>query len=173
MIRLILGGARSGKSHYAEQLAMKSTKNVIYIATGEARDSEMQQRIQQHQHRRPSHWQTLEEPIELASVLTAHGKNTNCLLVDCLTLWLSNSLFNHVGELQEIIFKQQKDALLNCLADLNADVILVSNEVGNGIVPIDKMSRRFVDEAGCLHQQLARCCDEVILVTAGLAQVLK
>lgn len=173
MIRLILGGARSGKSHYAEQLAIKSTKNVIYIATGEARDPEMQQRIEQHQHQRPAHWLTIEEPIELAAVLTAQAKHTNCLLVDCLTLWLSNSLFNHAGELQEIIFKQQKDALLNCLTDANADIILVSNEVGSGVVPIDKMSRRFVDEAGRLHQQLAHCCDEVILVTAGLAQVLK
>jgi adenosylcobinamide kinase/adenosylcobinamide-phosphate guanylyltransferase len=173
MIRLVLGGVRSGKSCYAEQLAKNSTKKVIYIATGRAGDEEMRQRICLHQQRRPSEWLTLEEPIKLASVLKAHAQKQNCLLVDCLTLWLNNSLFTHAGELQEMIFKQQKKELLACLTDLKADVIFVSNEVGSGIVPMNKMSRRFVDEAGHLHQQLAQRCDQVVLVTAGLAQVLK
>jgi len=173
MTRLILGGMRSGKSFYAEQLAKKSNKNVFYIATAQAGDDEMQQRIRQHQHRRPSEWQTIEEPIKLASVLTRYNQRQNCLLVDCLTLWLSNCLFNQTGGLQEMIFRQQKNELLTCIADLKAEVILVSNEVGSGIVPIGKLSRHFIDEAGRLHQQLAQCCNQVVLVTAGLAQVLK
>ncbi len=173
MTRLVLGGVRSGKSHYAEQLAKNSKKNIFYIATAQALDNEMQQRIKLHQQQRPSTWQTLEEPIKLASLLITHGQERNCLLVDCLTLWLSNCLFNQTGGLQEMIFKQQKDELLACITNIKADVILVSNQVGYGIISIDKMSRRFVDEAGQLHQQLAQRCNQVILVTAGLAQVLK
>lgn len=173
MIRLVLGGARSGKSHYAEQLATNSNKKVIYFATAQAHDDEMQQRINQHRHRRPSNWQTIEEPIKLASVLKTHAQSKNCLLVECLTLWLNNILFNQQGKLQEMLFKQQSTELLTCIAELKTEVIFVSNEIGNGIIPIDKLSRRFIDEAGRLHQQLAQRCDHVVLITAGLAQVLK
>ncbi len=172
MISLILGGARSGKSAHAEQLAKDSSKEVIYIATGEARDEEMRQRIAHHQNSRPSAWKTIEEPVALASVLEQQAAG-HCLLVDCLTLWLSNILFDHHGALQENVFESQKAALLACLPELAADVIFVSNEVGCGVVPMDSMSRRFVDEAGRLHQHLAQRCDRVILVTAGLPQVLK
>ena len=173
MIYLVLGGARSGKSRYAEQLAIDSKKEVIYVATAEARDAEMQQRIQHHQASRPSSWETIEAPINLSSILKSEAQKNRCLLVDCLTLWLSNILFNQQGVLQESVFKSQKKGLLSCINDLKGDVIFVSNEVGHGIVPMDKMSRRFVDEAGHLHQQLAQQADNVILVTAGLAQVLK
>ncbi|NOQ34819.1 MAG: bifunctional adenosylcobinamide kinase/adenosylcobinamide-phosphate guanylyltransferase [Methylococcaceae bacterium] len=173
MISLILGGARSGKSSYAEAMAIASKKEVIYIATGEARDDEMRDRIIHHQNSRPAQWLTIEEPIELASVLKTQAQSEGCLLVDCLTLWLSNILFDRQGEMQEAVFNQQKTDLLACLTHLKGDVIFVSNEVGCGIVPMDKMSRRFVDEAGRLHQQLAECCDSVVLVTAGLPQVLK
>lgn len=173
MLRLILGGTRSGKSHYAEQLVIHSKKQGIYIATAEAADNEMQQRINRHQQRRPSNWLTVEEPIQLASILLAHNQPKNCLLVDCLTLWLNNILFNRHNECQESIFTQQIQALFHCLAELEAEVIFVSNEVGSGIIPMNALSRRFVDEAGILHQQLAQRCDQVVLVTAGLAQVLK
>lgn len=172
MISLILGGARSGKSSHAEQLAKDSGKEVIYIATGEARDEEMRQRIIHHQNSRPSAWQTIEESVALASVLKRHDAG-QCLLVDCLTLWLCNILFDAHGEFQEDVFMPQKNELLDCLPGLDADVIFVSNEVGCGVVPMDRMSRRFVDEAGRLHQQLAERCDSVVLVTAGLQQVLK
>ena len=118
MIRLVLGGVRSGKSYYAEQLAKNSAKKVIYIATDKGGDKEMQQRIYLHQQRRPTEWLTLEEPIRLASVLKTHAQQHNCLLVDCLTLWLSNSLFTPAGELQEMVFEQQKKELLTCLTDL-------------------------------------------------------
>jgi len=173
MKHLILGGARSGKSHYAEQLALASHKEVIYIATGTAGDTEMQMRIEKHQADRPQHWQTIEEPILLADVIERYANTRHCLLVDCLTLWLSNILFNPQGNYQEDVFLQQKQALLNELPHIHADIILVSNEVGSGIIPMDSMSRRFVDEAGRLHQQLARLCSHVTLVTAGLAQPLK
>lgn len=173
MAVLILGGARSGKSRYAESLAAKSAKSVFYIATGQARDEEMALRINRHRQERPEHWQTLEEPIELADLLKAHAQKNRCLLVDCLTLWLSNILFNEQGRLQESVFTQQSQALLETVPTLAGEVILVSNEVGLGVVPIDAMSRRFVDEAGRLHQQLARRCERVVLITAGLAQVLK
>jgi adenosylcobinamide kinase/adenosylcobinamide-phosphate guanylyltransferase len=173
MIRLILGGACSGKSHYAEQLALNSNKKVIYLATARAGDLEMHQRIAQHQHHRPSSWKTVEEPIQLASVLKTYAQPEYCVLIECLTLWLNNILFDQNGEWQPIIAKQQTAALFACLTHLAAEVIFVTNEVGSGIVPINQQSRRFVDEAGRLHQQLAQRCEQVVLVTAGLAQVLK
>ncbi len=173
MQHLILGGARSGKSLYAEQLAQASQKEVIYIATGTAGDAEMQTRIKQHQANRPQYWQTIEEPILLADVIEKYANTHHCLLVDCLTLWLSNILFDSQGDYQENIFLQQKQAFLNELPHLHADIILVSNEVGSGIIPMNNTSRRFVDEAGRLHQQLAKICSHVTLVTAGLAQSLK
>lgn len=173
MKHLVLGGARSGKSLYAEQLAQASQKEVIYIATGSAGDAEMQARIEKHQADRPQYWQTIEEPILLADVIERYANTRHCLLVDCLTLWLSNILFNSQGDYQEDIFLQQKQALLNELPYIHSDIILVSNEVGSGVVPMDSMSRRFVDEAGRLHQQLAKICTHVTLVTAGLAQPLK
>ncbi|WP_428354477.1 bifunctional adenosylcobinamide kinase/adenosylcobinamide-phosphate guanylyltransferase [Methyloprofundus sp.] len=173
MQHLILGGARSGKSHYAEQLAEASNKQVIYIATGSAGDNEMLERIAKHQAERPRYWETIEEPVLLADVISQYAGSNNYLLVDCLTLWLSNILFDAQGEYQEDIFLQQKQALLEIIPDLHTEIALVSNEVGLGVVPMDKMSRRFVDEAGILHQQLAKICSHVTLVTAGLPQALK
>jgi adenosylcobinamide kinase / adenosylcobinamide-phosphate guanylyltransferase len=170
---LVLGGARSGKSRYAENLATASQKTVIYIATGQAKDTEMAARIERHQQDRPVHWQTVEEPIQLSATLEMYAQDNRCLLVDCLTLWLSNILFNAQGQVQEAVFKQQSQALLNTVKTLAGQVIFVSNEVGQGVVPMDAMSRRFVDEAGRLHQQLAQRCEQVVFVTAGLAQVLK
>ncbi|MCK5872686.1 MAG: bifunctional adenosylcobinamide kinase/adenosylcobinamide-phosphate guanylyltransferase [Methylococcales bacterium] len=173
MVRLILGGARSGKSHYAEQLALNSGKKCVYIATAFAGDDEMRHRIILHQQRRPKHWTTIEESLHLAKILQKTAHEEVCILVDCLTLWLSNILFNQQGELQETVFKKQTTALLKSIKSLKGEVILVSNEVGGGIIPMDAMSRRFVDEAGLLHQQLAQRCDQVMLITAGLPQVLK
>ena len=173
MQHLVLGGARSGKSQYAEQLALANQKEVIYIATGTAGDKEMQLRIEKHQADRPKHWQTIEEPILLADTIERYANTRYCLLVDCLTLWLSNILFDAQGNYQEDIFLQQKQALLNELPYIHTDIILVSNEVGSGIIPMESMGRRFVDEAGRLHQQLAQLCSHVTLVTAGIALPLK
>ncbi len=173
MQHLILGGARSGKSRYAEQCAIATSKAVIYIATGTAGDPEMQTRIAMHKQSRPSHWQTIEEPILLADTLQHYAETPYCIIVDCLTLWLSNILFDAQGRYQEEIFKQQKQALLTLLPKISTETLFVSNEVGSGIVPINSMSRRFVDEAGRLHQQLAQLCTQVTLVTAGIPQILK
>ena len=152
MQHLVLGGARSGKSHYAEQLALASYQEVIYIATGSAGDDEMQARIGKHQADRPKYWQTIEEPILLADVIEKYANTRHCLLVDCMTLWLSNIMFNSQSDYQEDIFLQQKQALLNELPHLHCDIIFVSNEVGSGIIPMDSLSRHFVDEVGRLHQ---------------------
>ena len=173
MIELILGGARSGKSRYAEQLATTSGLPVIYLATAEAGDAEMQARIAHHQHRRPAHWQTLEEPIRLAAAIQQHAHAGVCLLIDCLTLWLSNVLFDKQGKLQNTVFETEKAALLSVLSQCKGRVIMVSNEVGLGVVAADAMTRRFVDEAGFLHQDLAGICQSVVLVSAGLPQKLK
>ncbi|MDD2740330.1 MAG: bifunctional adenosylcobinamide kinase/adenosylcobinamide-phosphate guanylyltransferase [Methylomonas lenta] len=173
MIELILGGARSGKSRYAEQLATASGLPVIYLATAEAHDTEMQARIAHHQHRRPADWQTLEEPIQLAAVIQQQADADVCLLIDCLTLWLSNVLFDKQGNLQNTVFETEKSALLAALSNCKGRVIMVSNEVGQGVVAADAMTRRFVDEAGFLHQDLAKICHSVVLVSAGLPQKLK
>ncbi|VAW60334.1 Adenosylcobinamide kinase / Adenosylcobinamide-phosphate guanylyltransferase [hydrothermal vent metagenome] len=169
MKQLILGGARSGKSRYAEEIAGKSGKKVIYIATATARDREMRQRISLHQQQRPAHWQLVEEPLNLAQVLHEHDQTGNCLLVDCLTLWLSNCLA--AGD--ENRLRQQQLELLTRVVELKSELLLVSNEVGQGIVPMGELSRKFVDESGRLHQRLAQVCDRVVFITAGLPQILK
>lgn len=169
MKELILGGARSGKSALAEQLALQSGGDVLYLATATAGDGEMSERIRQHQQRRPSHWRLLEEPVELAACLQTHAQPNTTILVDCLTLWLSNLLAAE----SDSLFEQQRTALLDCLPGLPGRILLVSNEVGMGIVPMGELTRRFVDEAGRLHQELAQICDRVTMVVAGLPQVLK
>ena len=169
MKQLILGGARSGKSKIAEKLANESGKQVIYIATGEVKDDEMQKRIHHHQKQRPSSWQTVEEPIMLANVLKKHDVNNVCLLVDCLTLWVTNCLLNA----NAMCWVEQRNALLDVLSSLQADIIFVSNEVGQGIVPLGEINRQFVDETGFLHQTLAQQCERVSFIVAGLPQLLK
>lgn len=173
MIELVLGGARSGKSRYAEQRAIDSGMQVVYIATAEAGDAEMKIRIKRHRQDRPQHWKTVEEPIKLAETIEKNSGDNICLLVDCLTLWLNNILFDKQGEIQLDLLEKETNALFNALCAFTGQVILVTNEVGLGIVAIDKMTRRFVDEAGFLHQKIASLSDRVVLVTAGLPQVLK
>lgn len=168
MKQLILGGARSGKSTYAQGLAEQSRQDVIYLATATAGDAEMAARIKQHQTNRPAHWQVIEEPVALAQVLQQQAAEDVCILVDCLTLWLSNLLARG-----DEILAQQKTALLHGLATVPGHIIFVSNEVGMGIIPMGELSRRFVDEAGFLHQQLAQACDTVTLMVAGLPYQIK
>ncbi len=169
MKHLVLGGMRSGKSRWAQQQAMRSMKEVIFIATAQVSDDpEMQSRIARHRAERPSHWQTIEAPIYLAAVLEAQQKSQNYLIVDCLTLWLTNLLLSKDKVLQE-----QQKLLLNVLANTHNEVILVSNEVGLGVIPMNALARRFVDEAGWLNQKVAEICDEVWMMTAGLPLQLK
>ncbi|WP_413283509.1 bifunctional adenosylcobinamide kinase/adenosylcobinamide-phosphate guanylyltransferase [Vibrio sp. MA40-2] len=168
-VELVIGGARSGKSSYAEQVAKQSEKPVIYIATSEVRDEEMAQRVAMHKAQRPSEWLVIEEPLELAETLKEYSRKDNCLLVDCLTLWLTNCLFSESAT----EWSDYKANFLQVIEQLPGQVLLVTNEVGCGVVPMGDMSRRFVDEAGWLHQAIAERVAKVTLVTAGLPLALK
>ncbi|EKT4466870.1 bifunctional adenosylcobinamide kinase/adenosylcobinamide-phosphate guanylyltransferase [Pseudomonas putida] len=169
MHNLILGGARSGKSRLAEQLAVASGLPVTYIATSQPLDGEMSERVQLHRQRRPSEWGLVEEPLALASVLRAQADTGRCLLVDCLTLWLTNLLM--LEDDQRLA--HERDALLDCLQTLPGTLILVSNETGLGVVPMGELTRRYVDLAGWLHQAVAERCARVVLTVAGLPLILK
>lgn len=169
MQQLILGGARSGKSRLAEQLASDSALDVIYIATSQPLDGELSQRVALHRQRRPDSWGLVEEPLELARALKDNAGPGRCLLVDCLTLWLTNLLM--LDDRQRLA--QERDALLDCLAELPGQIIFVSNETGLGVVPLGELTRRYVDEAGWLHQALAERCQRVVLTVAGLPLTLK
>ena len=169
MLQLILGGARSGKSRLAEKLAAESGCAVTYIATSQPLDGEMNERVRHHRERRPEHWALIEEPIELARVLRDNARADACLLVDCLTLWLTNLLM--LEDPQRL--NAERDALLECLADLPGEIVFVSNETGMGVVPLGELTRRYVDEAGWLHQALAERCQRVVLTVAGLPLTLK
>lgn len=173
MNELILGGARSGKSGYAENCASDSGLNVIYVATAQALDDEMQQRITHHQQQRPSHWQLIEEPIDLVSVIKNNIDDQTCILVDCLTLWLSNHLCSDKHKLQ--LEKNVDDliSLLNDTKNTKGKIIFVSNEISMGIVPMGEVNRQFVDEVGRLHQRLAEVCEHVILMVAGIPSHIK
>ena len=169
MLELILGGARSGKSRLAERLALESGLPVTYIATSQALDAEMAERIAHHRARRPADWALLEEPLTLARVLRENAAAERCLLVDCLTLWLTNLLLLD----DPVRLSEEREALLESLGDLPGRIILVSNETGLGVVPLGELTRRYVDEAGWLHQALAERCQRVTFVVAGLPMVLK
>lgn len=177
---LIIGGARSGKSAHAERLALEAGKPVVYIATAQAGDDEMRQRIEHHRARRDARWQTVEETLALGDAIARHASAQTVVLVDCLTVWLSNLLFAEGGEFPEIgtivppaCFAEQRERLLSALEQVSADVIVVTNEVGQGIVPQGAVSRWFVDEAGRLNQEMAARCDRVRLIVAGLPLMLK
>ncbi len=169
MKNLILGGVRSGKSRLAERLGGESGLPVTYIATATVQDEEMQARIAAHRAHRPAHWQLVEEALSLAPVLERHAIPGHCVIVDCLTLWLTNLLLTG----NETLFRAECDALLEQLPRLGGEIVFVSNETNMGVTPMGELSRRYCDEAGTLHQELARCCDRVILTVAGLPHVLK
>jgi|TARA_Y100001949_G_scaffold168312_3_gene166926 adenosylcobinamide kinase/adenosylcobinamide-phosphate guanylyltransferase len=169
MIELILGGARSGKTRLAERLAVESGLAVTYIATSQPLDGEMSERIAHHRSRRPPSWGLIEEPLALASILREHAHADCCLLVDCLTLWLTNLLM--LDDASRLV--EERDALLECLHELPGRVLMVSNETGLGVVPLGELTRRYVDETGLLHQALAERCQRVIFTVAGLPMTLK
>ena len=181
MNELILGGARSGKSLLAEQRAKASGRPVIYLATAQAGDGEMTRRIAHHRQRRPADWGCVEETLHLSAKLQALARPDTCLLVDCLTLWLSNLLFTgraasqaEAGQAVDCpLLRDETEALIAVLPQLPGQVILVSNEVGWGIVPMHPVSRLFADEQGRLNQRVAAVCERVTLVAAGLPLALK
>ncbi len=169
MKELILGGVRSGKSRYAEQRATDSGLEVVYVATATAGDDEMRARIATHRQRRAASWKLIEEPRALIHTLHEYATPDRCLLVECLTLWLTNLL----GAVPPTDMGAERQELVKLLPELPGHIILVSNEVGMGVVPLGELSRRYCDEAGLLHQELAQICDRVIVTVAGLPQVLK
>ena len=173
-IHLILGGARSGKSRLAEQTASaKNSESVTYIATAQALDDEMVERINQHQQQRPQTWQLIEAPLNLSGAIEQAFQQSPTVLVDCLTLWLSNCLCHDDVSMwpsQKKAFLQQLEAIQT---DDDKNLILVSNEVGHGIVPMGELSRQFVDQAGWLHQDIAKIAKQVDFVIAGISMPLK
>lgn len=182
MIALVTGGTRSGKSAFAEKYAAYLGSSGIYIATAQAYDKEMAQRIQLHQNRRRDcgfSWTTFEEPYELTATLQRLGTEADIqagkkvILVDCLTIWLTNWLLLAEKEANIDIVSSEIDALVNASADFSGHLLLVSNEVGSGIVPAYPLGREFRDLAGWLNQRLAQVCGQVFLVTAGIPLELK
>jgi adenosylcobinamide kinase/adenosylcobinamide-phosphate guanylyltransferase len=171
-IILVLGGARSGKSRYAETLAMGAAASATYIATAEAGDAEMAARIAEHRARRDNAgrvacWQTVEAPLALAAAIGARAAPDRPILVDCLTLWLSNLL--GAGRIVE----HESETLCAALRDAAGPVVLVANEVGLGLVPETPLGRQFRDAAGRLNQDIAALADRVVFIAAGLPLVLK
>ncbi|MFK8074938.1 MAG: bifunctional adenosylcobinamide kinase/adenosylcobinamide-phosphate guanylyltransferase [Granulosicoccus sp.] len=169
MKTLILGGMKSGKSRYAESLGVATNKKCTLIATATALDEEMAKRIQRHKDDRTPGVSTIEEPINLADALCTFSE-TDCVLIDCLTLWITNLL---VIDDDLASLKVQKHKFLESFKNAQCHVILISNETNMGIVPMDKLSRQYCDQIGILHQELAALCHEVTLMVAGLPLKIK
>jgi adenosylcobinamide kinase/adenosylcobinamide-phosphate guanylyltransferase len=165
-LTFVLGGARSGKSRYAEGLVMDCTPPWVYIATAEALDAEMSNRIAEHRRRRDDRWRTVDAPLDLPGAIAAHGSE-GPVLIDCLTLWLSNVML--AG--QDLSGEQQR--LITALSNANGSIVIVSNEVGFGIVPDNALAREFRDAQGRLNMQVAAIADRAVLIAAGLPLILK
>jgi adenosylcobinamide kinase/adenosylcobinamide-phosphate guanylyltransferase len=165
-LTFVLGGARSGKSRYAEGLVMDCTPPWVYVATAEALDGEMSNRIAEHRRRRDDRWRTVEAPLDLPGAIAAHGSE-GPVLIDCLTLWLSNVML--AG--RDLSGEQQR--LIKALSDANGSIVVVSNEVGFGIVPDNALARNFRDAQGRLNMQVAAIADRAVLIAAGLPLILK
>lgn len=171
-IYFILGGAKSGKTAFALALSEKHPEKRLYLATAEAWDDEMKDRIARHQAERGASWETIEEPLDPAKAIRgASAGDVSVILVDCLTLWLSNHLAGQGRAVEEII--ELTNDLIEAAAESDLPIIFVSNEVGQGIVPDNKLARTFRDLAGSVNQMVASKADEVYFVTAGIPTRLK
>ena len=166
---LIIGGARSGKSAFAERMCEDSDRVLVYVATSPRfdNDTEMVSRIEQHKARRGKRWQLVEEEINLPTVISTHSSSSNVLLIDCLTLWLNNIMYRDLDPAANLADLKQASL------ESKSKLVFISNEVGQGIVPAEALSRRFRDEQGRLNQILARHCDRVVEVRAGIPNLLK
>jgi adenosylcobinamide kinase / adenosylcobinamide-phosphate guanylyltransferase len=169
-VTLVLGGVRSGKSRYAQQLAEQS-RHVMFVATAKITDEEMRAKIQRHREDRPKDWLTVEEPLELAKVLAEHELNCEVIVVDCLTIFAAN-LLEATGEDSDAL-EQRIEALCAALQTVQCNVVIVSNEVGSGVVPAYPLGRRYRDLLGEINQRIARVADDVVLMVAGLPLALK
>ncbi len=172
-VTFILGGARSGKSAHAERLASDSARPVTYIATARIADAEFAARIAQHRARRPAQWRLVEAPLDLAGAIAAADAPGHCILVDCLTLWLANLLCPADGMPPRADYPERCAALDAALASAASKVIVVSNEIGLGVVPLGAATRLYVDELGRLNQRIAAAASEVAMMVAGLPLALK
>lgn len=174
-LTFILGGARSGKSAYAERLAGESGLPVTYIATARIGDSEFAERVKHHRERRPAHWTLLEAPLDLAGALRDADAQGHCVLIDCLTLWLANLLCppDATPDAAPPLPHAAFDAFDRALADVRGKVIVVSNEIGLGVVPLGSVTRLYVDELGRLNQRVAAASTRAVLMAAGLPLALK
>lgn len=170
---LVLGGARSGKSAFAERLAIDSGLEVTYIATAQVYDAEFAERIRLHQTRRPPQWMLVEEPFFLADALHRHARENRCLVVDCLTLWLAQWICTDCNPPADKRWEDERADMLAALQTLPGQIVLVSNEVGMGIVPLGEINRRFQDEQGRLNQLVAVACGQAVFMAAGLPLWLK
>jgi len=176
VIHLVLGGARSGKSLFAESLVKslevcRQGSTVTYIATATAEDDEMSSRISHHQKNRPESWGLIEEPFYLAPLIERLQQPEQIILIDCMTLWVSNWLCDDTKEFNG--WQTQSEAFLKAVSDSKANIVIVTNEVGSGIVPMGNLSRQFVDQAGWLNQKLTDTVGDVSLVIAGIPLALK
>jgi adenosylcobinamide kinase/adenosylcobinamide-phosphate guanylyltransferase len=169
-ITLVLGGVRSGKSRYAQQLAERESR-VIFVATAKDSDDEMHRKIERHRRERPAEWITVEEPLELVQVLAQKARDCDVMVVDCLTVFAAN-LLETEGDDQNAI-ERRVDALCVALQSARCSVVLVSNEVGSGVVPAYPLGRRYRDLLGEINQSVARIADDVVLMVAGLPLALK
>jgi len=168
---LVTGGTRSGKSTFAQTLANEGNGRKVFIATAEPLDQEMKRRIALHKKERPANWSTVEEPVQLAQTVKKCGEAYDVLLIDCLTLWISNLLVNKSMK-EKDIFEQISD-LVASLGEVPARVIMVTNELGMGIVPSNRLSRLYRDLVGKANQQVAREADEVYFLVSGIPMKLK
>jgi adenosylcobinamide kinase/adenosylcobinamide-phosphate guanylyltransferase len=169
MKHLVLGGVRSGKSAFAQEQIAVCGKPVCYVATSQVWDKDMADRVRLHKDNRPSEWQLIEEPLALASVLNSLNSPDQAVIVECFTLWMTNLLCLE----DETRLEDEKQALLKAVEVFEGDLILVSSEVGLGIMPMNALARRFGDEAGAMNQALAKLTDRVTFVAAGLPLPLK
>ncbi len=165
-VTLLLGGVRSGKSHYAQQIGERAGR-VVFVATAQAADDEMRLKVERHRSSRPQHWKTVEEPLALAEVITQHGPTCDLMIIDCLTFFAANLLDAKTDEQASV------DGLCNALRAPACSVVLVSNEVGSGVVPEYPSGRRFRDLLGEMNQSVARVASNVLLLVAGLPLILK
>jgi len=173
MRELILGGARSGKSAFAERQAEIAGLPVTYVATAQVWDEEMAARVRHHQERRPEHWCLVESPFYLAETVRERAASGHSVIVDCLTLWMAQWICPDCKPPQDKTWESEREAFLELLPTLPGRIILVSNEVGMGIVPLGEINRRFQDEQGRLNQAVAAACEHVHFIAAGLPLTLK